>query len=164
MKKSFKVRLVFGHSKTPMEVRKTFKNVLNVPIMFTLKTVWCYSGQRKISNFRSQKNWISFFPHAEFVLFYFQSRLSGKRGVRNNRYCWNTKETAQNFCPTLKKLREKKEICLWFLTRKWKVGLWWIKRCCSAIVQRLEQGSPVCDSCPLQRTVVIPKLFCLRCS
>ena len=38
-KKSFKVRLVFGHSKIPMEVRKTFKKDLHVPIMFTLQTI-----------------------------------------------------------------------------------------------------------------------------
>ena len=37
-KKSFKVRLVFGHSKLPMEVRKTFKKDLHVPIMFALQT------------------------------------------------------------------------------------------------------------------------------
>ena len=54
-KKSFKVRLVFGHSKIPMEVRKTFKKDLHVPIMFTLQTIWCYSGQRKISTFPSKK-------------------------------------------------------------------------------------------------------------
>ena len=30
-----KVRLVFGHSKRPMEVRETFKNYLRVQIMFT---------------------------------------------------------------------------------------------------------------------------------
>ena len=39
MKKSFKVRLVFGHSKIPMEVRKTFQKDLHVPIMFTLQTM-----------------------------------------------------------------------------------------------------------------------------
>ena len=38
-KKSFKVRLVFGHSKIPMEVRKPFKKDLRVPIMFTLQTI-----------------------------------------------------------------------------------------------------------------------------
>ena len=37
-KKSFKVRLLFGHSKMPIEVRRTFKKDLDVPIMFTLET------------------------------------------------------------------------------------------------------------------------------
>ena len=61
-KKSFKVRLVFGHSKIPMEVRKTFKKDLHVPIMFTLQTIWCYLGQRKFSAFPSKKLNFFFFP------------------------------------------------------------------------------------------------------
>ena len=72
-KKSFKVRLVFGHSKIPMEVRKTFKKDLHVPIMFALQTTWCYSGQRKISSFTFQKNWISFFPMQSSFSFTFKT-------------------------------------------------------------------------------------------
>ena len=54
-KKSFKVRLVFAHSNTPMEVRETFKKDLQVTTTFTLRLIWCYPGRRKISIFPSKK-------------------------------------------------------------------------------------------------------------
>ena len=39
LKKSFKVRLVFAHSNTPMEVRETFKKDLQVTTTFTLRPI-----------------------------------------------------------------------------------------------------------------------------
>ena len=112
-KKSFKVRLVFGHSKIPMEVRKTFKKDLHLPTMFTLQTILCHSGQRKNSTFPSKIEFL-FFPHAEFVLFCFQNRLSSKREVLKNRYCWNKKETAQNCSPNVKNWGKKRNMSLVF--------------------------------------------------
>ena len=35
--------------------KETFKKYLQAPILFTLQTIWCYSGQRKISTFPSKK-------------------------------------------------------------------------------------------------------------
>ena len=118
-KKSFKVRLVFGHSKRRIEARKTFKRDLHVLIMFTLQAVWCYSGQRNF-NFPLKK--LNFFisPMQSSFSFAFKNRLSGKRGVKRNRCCWNKKETVQILSPTLQNLREKKKWFLCFLTHTWK--------------------------------------------
>ena len=60
-KKCFKTRLFFRLFIVPMKLRKTFKKDLHVPILFTLQTIWCYSGQRKIWIFPS-KNLKFFFP------------------------------------------------------------------------------------------------------
>ena len=113
-KKCFKVRLAFGDYISPMKARETFKKDLHVPIMFTLQTIWCYSGQRKISAFPSKKIEFLFFPHAEFVLLCFQNRLSWKRGVVKNRYCWNKKEPAQNCSPNVKNWGKKKKYIFGF--------------------------------------------------
>ena len=107
-KKSFKVRLVFGRSKILIEVRKTFKKDLHVLIMFTLQVVWCYSGQRNF-NFPFKKIEFLFSPMQSSFSFAFKNRLSGKRGVKRNRCCWNKKETAQNLSPTLQNWGEKKK-------------------------------------------------------
>ena len=86
-KKSFKVRLVFGHSKIPMEVRETFKKDLQVTTTFTLRLIWCYPGRRKISSFPSKKLNFFFFPHAEFLLFCCQKQsIIEERSTKKQMY------------------------------------------------------------------------------
>ena len=140
-KKSFKVRLVFVHSKIPMEVRKTFKKDLHVPIMFTLHTRWCYSGQRKFSTFPSKK--IQFFSLCRSRSLSLSKPSIVEERSPKNRYCWNKEETAQNCSPKRKNLREKKKFVFGFLTRKWKVGSWWIKRWYLLLCKDLHWARPV---------------------
>ena len=51
---------------------------------------------KKNFNLSVPKNWISvfFFPMQNSFSFAFKNRLSWKRGVLKNRYCWNKKESA----------------------------------------------------------------------
>ena len=102
---------------------------------------------KKNFNFPFQKIEFLFSPHAEFILFCFQ-----KPSIMEERSTKKTDivETKKNLLKILvqrKKLRKKKKYFFWFLTRKWKVGLWCIKKVNFKFRKDLHRDHRSGDSC-----------------
>ena len=117
MKKPSKVRLAFGHSKTPMEVRKTFKNDLHVPVMVTLQSIRCIQVTEKLQ-LSVPKKLNFFFPPCKV-----RSLLLSKSSVREERskkeqILLKQKGNCSKFQSLLEKKEGKKRNISLVLTRK----------------------------------------------
>ena len=91
MKKISQSSFGFGHSNTPWK-QETFKKDLQVTTTFTLRLFDVILVEEKFQ-FSLQKNWISFFPHTEFLLFCCQKQSIRERSTKNR--CHKQKKTVQ---------------------------------------------------------------------